>query len=238
VASVSAASFSGATLASESIVAAFGTGLAITTEAAATLPLPTSLAGTTITVKDSAGAERQAPIFFVSPAQVNYQMPPGTAPGTATVTITNRYGEVSVGTVQIATVAPGLFAANANGQGVAAALALRVRADGSQQFEPVSRFDPAQNRFVSTPIDLGPATDQVFLILFGTGTRFRSSLPNVSARIGGVDAPVLFVGAQGDFVGLDQINLQIPRSLIGRGEVEIRMTADGQQANAVMVSIK
>jgi uncharacterized protein (TIGR03437 family) len=238
VASVSAASFSGTTLASESIVAAFGTGLAITTEAAATLPLPTSLAGTTITVKDSAGAERLAPLFFVSPAQANYQMPPGTASGTATVTITNRYGEVSVGTVQIATVAPGLFAANANGQGVAAALALRVRADGSQQFEPVSRFDPAQNRFVSTPIDLGPATDQVFLILFGTGTRFRSSLPNVSARIGGVDAPVLFVGAQGDFVGLDQINLQIPRSLIGRGEVEIRMTADGQQANAVMVSIK
>jgi uncharacterized protein (TIGR03437 family) len=60
----------------------------------------------------------------------------------------------------------------------------------------------------------------------------------VSARIGGVDAPVSFVGAQGDFVGLDQINLQIPRSLIGRGEVEIRLTVDGQQANAVMVSIK
>ena len=238
VASVSAASFSGATLAGESIVAAFGTGLAITTQAAATLPLPTSLAGTTINVKDSAGAERQAPLFFVAPGQINYQMPPGTAPGQATVTITNRYGEVSAGTVRIAAVAPGLFAANANGQGVVAALALRVKADGTQQFEPVSRFDPAQNRFVPTPIDLGPATDQVFLILFGTGTRFRSSLPNVSARIGGVDAPVLFVGAQGDFVGLDQINLQLPRSLIGRGEVEIRLMADGQQANPVTVSIK
>lgn len=237
-ASVSAASFSGTTLASESIVAAFGTGLAITTQAAATLPLPTALAGTTINVRDSAGAERQAPLFFVSPAQANYQMPPGTAPGTATVTITNRYGEVSAGTVRIAAVAPGLFAANANGQGVAAALALRIKADGSQQFEPVSRFDAAQNRFVSTPIDLGPASDQVFLILFGAGTRFRSSLSNVSARIGGVDAPVLFVGAQGDFVGLDQINLQLPRSLIGRGEVEIRLTADGQQANPVTVSVK
>jgi uncharacterized protein (TIGR03437 family) len=238
VASVSAASFSGTTLASESIVAAFGAGLAITTQAAATLPLPTALAGTTITVKDSAGVERLAPLFFVSPAQANYQMPPGTAPGMATVTITNRYGEVSAGTVQIARVAPGLFAANANGQGVAAALALRLKADGSQQFEPVSRFDAAQNRFVPTPIDLGPATDQVFLILFGTGTRFRSSLPAVSARIGGVDAPVSFAGAQGDFVGLDQINLQLPRSLIGRGEVEIRLTADGQPANAVTVSVK
>jgi uncharacterized protein (TIGR03437 family) len=238
VASVSAASFSGTTLASESIVAAFGAGLAINTQAAATLPLPSSLAGTTINVRDSAGAERQSPLFFVSPAQANYQMPPGTVPGAATVTITNRYGEVSAGTVQIAAVAPGLFAANANGQGVAAAAALRVKADGSQQFEPVSRFDPAQNRFVPTPIDLGPATDQVFLILFGTGTRFRSSLSSVSARIGGVDAPVLFAGAQGDFVGLDQINLQLPRSLIGRGEVEIRLTADGQPANAVTVNIK
>ncbi|MGH8694757.1 MAG: hypothetical protein ACREVM_11080, partial [Burkholderiales bacterium] len=77
VASVSAASFSGATLASESIVAAFGAGLAITTQAAATLPLPISLAGTTISVKDSAGAERLAPLFFVSPGQINYQMPRG-----------------------------------------------------------------------------------------------------------------------------------------------------------------
>lgn len=114
LASVSAASFSGATLASESIVAAFGAGLAITTQAAATLPLPTALAGTTINVKDSAGAERQAPIFFVSPGQVNYQMPQGTAPGSATVTITSRYGDTSTGVVQIAAVAPGLFAANAN----------------------------------------------------------------------------------------------------------------------------
>ena len=238
VASVSAASYSGATLASESIVAAFGTSLAITTQAAATLPLPISLAGTTIIVKDGAGAERLAPLFFVSPGQINYQMPPGTAPGSATVTITNRYGDTSAGTVRIAAVAPGLFAANANGQGVAAALALRVRADGSQQFEPVSRFDPTQNRFVSVLIDLGPETDQVFLILFGTGTRFRSSLTAVSARIGGVEMPALFVGAQGDFVGLDQINLQIPRSLIGRGEVEIRLTADGQQANLVTISVK
>jgi uncharacterized protein (TIGR03437 family) len=238
VASVSAASYSGTTLASESIIAAFGAGLATATQTAATIPLPTELAGTTITVRDSAGIERLAPLFFVAPAQANYQMPPETKAGAATMIITSNNGTVSAGAVQIAAVAPGLFAANANGQGVAAALALRVKADGTQQFEPVSRFDPAQNRFVATPIDLGPATDQVFLILFGTGTRFRSSLSTVSARIGGVDAPVLFVGAQGDFVGLDQINLQIPRSLSGRGEVEIRLTADGQQANPVMVSIK
>jgi uncharacterized protein (TIGR03437 family) len=238
VASVSAASFSGTTLASESIVAAFGTNLAINTQAAATLPLPTSLAGTTISVKDSAGAERLAPLFFVSSGQINYQMPPGTAPGAATVTITNSYGEVSAGTVQIAPVAPGLFAVNANGQGVAAALALRVKADGTQQFEPVSRFDPAQNRFVSVPLDLGPETEQVFLILFGTGLRFRNSLSTVSARLGGVEAPVLFAGAQGALAGLDQTNLLLSRSLIGRGEVDVVFTVDGKTANAVRIAIR
>ena len=238
VASVSAASFSGATLASESIVAAFGAGLAITTQAAATLPLPTALAGTTINVKDSAGVERQAPLFFVSPGQINYQMPPGTAPGQATVTITNRYGEVSAGTVRIAAVAPGLFAANANGQGVAAALALRVKADGSQSYEPVSRFDAAQNRFVSTPIDLGPETDQVFLILFGTGLRFNSGLPATKVSVGGVDSEVLFAGATPDFVGLDQANVRLARNLIGRGEMDVVLTADGKTANTVRIGIK
>ncbi len=94
VANVSAASFTGPTLASESIVAAFGAGLATTTQTAGAIPLPTSLAGTTITVRDSAGTERLAPLFFVSPDQVNYQMPPGTMPGLATVTI-NGGGELS-----------------------------------------------------------------------------------------------------------------------------------------------
>jgi uncharacterized protein (TIGR03437 family) len=238
VASVSAASFSGTTLASESIVAAFGTGLAITTQAAATLPLPSSLAGTTINVRDSAGAERQSPLFFVSPAQANYQMPPGTAPGTAAVTITNRYGEVSAGTVRIASVAPGLFAANANGQGVAAAVALRIKADGTQSFEPVARFDAATNRFVSAPIDLGPASDQVFLILFGTGFRFVSSPSAATATIGGANAEVLFAGASPGFVGLDQANVRLPRNLIGRGEVDVALVVDGKTANTVRIGIK
>ncbi len=238
VAPVSAASFSGASLASESIVAAFGSDLATTTQSATTIPLPTILAGTNVKVRDNAGTQRDAPLFFVSPGQANFQIPQGTMPGTATVTITNEKGSVSVGVATIATTAPGLFAANANGQGVAAAVVFRVKADGGQSYEPIARFDQVQNKFIPVPIDLGPETDQVILILFGTGIRGRSSLSTVAANIGGTNSAALFAGPQGGYVGLDQVNLRLLRSLIGRGEVDIALAVDGKTTNAVKVNIK
>lgn len=237
VANVSAASYDSSLLAGESIAVAFGSNLATST-AAATGSLPTTLAGTTVKVKDVVGTERAAPLFFVSPTQVNYQIPVGTSPGLALVTIVNSNGQQSQSAVQIASVAPGLFTANANGKGVAAATILRIKADGSQHFESVGAYDPAQNQFVARPIDLGPATDQVFLLLFGGGIRFRSDVANVKVKIGGVNAAVSFAGSQGSFVGLDQINAQIPRSLIGRGEVDVTLTVDGKVANVVRVAIK
>jgi uncharacterized protein (TIGR03437 family) len=238
VASVSAASYLGASLASESIVAAFGTGLATGVGIANSLPLPTTLLGTTVKVRDSAGVDRLAPLFFVAPTQINLQIPPGTANGAANVTVTSADGTVSSGNVTITSVAPGLFTADASGLGLAAAVAFRIKANGAQSFEPVSMFDPATGRFVAIPIDLGPEGDQVFLLLFGTGLRFRSALAAASATIGGINSEVLYVGLQGDFVGLDQINLSLPRSLAGRGEVDVVLAVDGKTANTVKVRIK
>jgi uncharacterized protein (TIGR03437 family) len=237
VATVSAASFEGASLAAESIVAAFGSNLATATQAAATTPLPTTLAGTSIKIRDSAGTERPAPLFFVSPTQINFQIPPGTAAGAAGLTLASGDGATATGTLSIATVAPSLFAANASGQGLAAAIALRIK-NGVQSFEPIARFDNAQNRFVPLPIDLGAADEQVFLLLYGSGIRFRSSLSGVSVKLGGTDAPVTYAGPQNDLVGLDQINVGLPRSLAGRGELDVMLTADGKTANRVMVNIK
>jgi uncharacterized protein (TIGR03437 family) len=237
VSNVSAASFR-SEIAAESIVAAFGAGLATTTASAATLPLPTSLAGTTVKVKDSAGVERLAPLFFVAPSQVNYLAPPEAAPGAATVTITSGNGAVSVGTISIATVAPSLFAANSDGQGVGAMVVVRVRPDGSQVFESAVRFDPAQNKFVAAPIDLGAEDEQVVLLMFGTGFRNRSALSAVSVSVGGVNAPVDYVGPQPGFAGLDQINARLPRSLAGRSEVDVVVTVDGRTANTIKAFIK
>ncbi|MGH9851505.1 MAG: hypothetical protein ACREBD_16850, partial [Blastocatellia bacterium] len=165
------------------------------------------------------------------------QIPPGTAAGAAIVTITSSAGAVSAGTVNIASVAPGLFSANASGQGVAAAVVFRRRADGSESFEPVSRFDQAQGRFVPVPIDLGPETDQVFLILYGAGFRFRSSLAATAVTIGGVNSEVLFAGDAPGFVGLDQCNVRLSRSLIGRGEVDVVLVVDGKMANNVRIAV-
>ena len=47
-----------------------------------------------------------------------------------------------------------------------------------------------------------------------------------------------FAGAQGGFVGLDQANVRIPRSLAGRGDVDVVLTVDGQPANVVRVNVK
>ena len=238
LAAVSAASYRGTELTSESIASIFGQSLATGTVGLSTSTLPTSLLGSSVKVRDSAGTERLAPLFFVSPGQINFLVPVGTTLGTATLTVASGSGAVSEGTINIATLAPGLFAANANAKDVAAADALRVLANNTQRFESVARFDTATSRFVAVPIDLGPVGEQVFLVLYGTGLRNRSSLGAVVAQIGGTSATVQYAGAQGSLFGLDQVNLLIPRTLIGRGDVDVVLTLDGKTANTVRVNIK
>jgi serine protease len=238
VTTVSAASYTGQSLASEVIVAAFGQKLATRVAEAEVRSLPTALAGTSVRIRDSEGTERLAPLFFVSPGQVNYQIPAGVASGLATVTITSGSGQVSTGSINITVVAPGLFTADSSGQGLAAALVLRVRSDGSQSYEPVARYDAAQNRFVAAPIDFGAENDQVSLILFGSGFRHHPDLAGVTVSFGEVETPALFAGRHQFFVGLDQLNLRLPRSLSGRGETEVRLNLEGIESNRVRVHFR
>lgn len=238
VTTVSAASFTGQQLAPESIVALFGTKLATATQSATTAQLPTELAGTAARVKDSAGVERNAPLFFVSPTQVNALIPAGTAAGAATLNVYNGADLVATGSLLITAVAPSVFSANASGAGVAAAVVFRLKADGSQSVEPVAEWNAAQNRYVATPIDVSAEQEQVYLILFGTGFRYHSGLANVSANVGGMDALLSFAGAQGSLVGLDQANLRLPRNLAGRGVINVELRVDGKLANVVQAHIK
>jgi uncharacterized protein (TIGR03437 family) len=238
VTSVSAASYDTSGLASDSIAAAFGSNLATVTEVSGTLPLPTEIVGTRVKVKDSAGVERWAPLFFVSPGQINYQVPPGTATGMATVTILIGNDTIAQGTVPVSATSPGIFTANSSGVGVPAAQLIRVKPDGSQILEGIADFDSTLDRLVPRPIDLGPANDTVFLILFGTGIRYMSSLSALTVTIGGTNAEVQYAGPQGVYVGEDQVNLILPRSLAGRGEIDLVMNVGGKAANIVKINVR
>lgn len=237
LATVSAASYIGASAAPEAIVSGFGTNLATATAPATSTPLPLQLAGTSITIRDSNNAEHRAPLFYVAPTQVNYLIPKECASGTAIITLTNNGGATATGTITIASVAPGLFSATADGKGWAAAYAVRVR-NGMPVEEAVVRWDAVLTRFVAVPLDVSDANGPVYLVLFGTGWRNRSSRASVSMRIGNVAYPVEFAGAQPEYTGLDQINLLLPSSLAGRGEVELVVTADGKETNAVRMTFK
>ncbi|MEP7272214.1 MAG: hypothetical protein ABI882_11985 [Acidobacteriota bacterium] len=238
VATVSAANYSAAAVAPESIAAGFGHNLAVSTESASTNPLPTVLGGTSVRVRDTFGTERSAPLLFVAPGQINYQIPAGTAPGVATIEITSSNSVVASGETLIKEVAPGLFSANSSGTGEAAAFIVRVKPDDTQFREWAVVFDTAQNKYVTSPIDMGPTTDRVYLILFGTGIRHLVDSTNLKVKIGGYEGLVSYYGPQGDFVGLDQLNILMPRSLIGSGEVVVELIVNGFGANKISVNVK
>jgi uncharacterized protein (TIGR03437 family) len=236
VSTVPAASFEPVPLAPASIAAAFGGQLATQTLVASDadpnqpgIQLPTQLAGTTVEVNG-----RRAGLFFVSPGQVNFAVPAAIESGPANLVARSGDGTVSNGSMMIAQVGPSIFTANINGRGVPAATLLRVRANGTQVFEPVSQLNQAMGSFTTRPIDLGPQGERVFLILFLTGIAGAQDAngdgnlnESIRVLVGGATMTPAFAGRQPDFVGLDQLNIELPRTLIGRGLVSLTITAPG-----------
>lgn len=164
-----------------------------------------------------------------------------TTSGVSWITIISGDGKTATGAVQIASAAPGLFSANSNGQGAATGVLLRIKADSSQSYESLIEFDSEHHQFVTVPIDFGDETDQLYLVLFGTGFRHYSNAGDaarITAQIGGVDAQIVFAGAQGELVGVDQLNLLLPRTVAGRGEVDVKLTVNSTTANVVKVNFK
>jgi uncharacterized protein (TIGR03437 family) len=226
VSTVSAASFEGFVVAPDSIVSSFGESLATQTLVASDIDpstpgiqLPTQLAGTTVEVNN-----RRAGLFFVSPGQINYVLPAATETGTANIVVKSGGGTTSTGSVQVVRTVPSIFTANADGKGVPAATLLRVKASGQQTYEAIAQFSSTDNKFIPKPIDMGPDTDRVFLILYLTGVRNAGSAANVRLMIGGEELSPSGLAPQPDFVGLDQINVELPRTLIGKGALRLSVT--------------
>jgi uncharacterized protein (TIGR03437 family) len=165
-------------------------------------------------------------------------MPVDAAVGPAVVIVTAEDGAVATADVRIVQVAPGLFAVNSDGKGLAAGVILRVRPDGSSVYQPIARYDEELKRLVGAPIDLSVTGDQVYFIGFGTGFRHRTSLAAVKVVAGDVELSVNFAGAQGEFIGIDQLNVLLSPSLAGRGAVDVALTVDGRMANTVQLVVK
>jgi len=223
VTTASAASYTSGKVAAGSIAAVFGAGLAA--------------ANTTVAVTDAAGARRQSPLFSVSPTQVNYLIPPETAEGPARVTVTSG-ASVADGTVVISATAPGLFAANGNGAGVAAGSAVRVDAAGIRTEIPVYECAQLPSTCVPVALDLGAESSETVLTVYGTGIRNCGDWSSFYALIGGRPADVLNAGPHPTATGLDQVNMRLSHDLAQRGLVDVRVMLDDQVSNAVDISIK
>jgi uncharacterized protein (TIGR03437 family) len=220
---VNAANY-GTALAPGGIAAAFGSNLATGVYAATALPLQTSLGGTVVAVNGVA-----AQLFYASPTQVNFIVPPATAPGEAAVSVTVNGAPAAAGTVTISQVAPALFTASADGRGVPA---------GFSTFDGVNLQLLSNPDGSARPVAAGTDATPNYLELYGTGLRGRTSLDAVRVTVGGEQAEVLYAGAHQVFAGLDQLNIKLPPSLAGRGNVEIVLTVDGREANRVTIKVQ
>jgi uncharacterized protein (TIGR03437 family) len=156
-------------------MSAFGENLAVATESAATIPLPTEIAGTKVLFKDAAGVEFAAPLLFVSTQQINFIVPQEASLGEATMTFISGTGSVNRVTTFIVPLAAGLFAANADGAGAPAGYFLHVGSDSSQLEEPAAVMDSVSGLHLPAKVAFGESAE-LFLVLSGTGFRGRTGL--------------------------------------------------------------
>jgi uncharacterized protein (TIGR03437 family) len=232
---VSSASYAPGAVAPAEIVSLFGPGVA-SQAAGASLPLPTVLGGISVQVTDSAGNMQLAPLFAVAAGQANLLVPAGLAAGKASVTVLHGSTAALTGTMTIASSAPGLYSMNQDGAGVAAANAYLVTASDQRVSQTVfTCYPPAARSCLAAALSLGAAGDTLYVELYGTGIRGASA---VQCFAGGQSVPVLYAGAVAAYAGLDQVNISIPRSLAGAGDVRVYVTADGAMSNAVGLNVQ
>lgn len=223
-----AATVSGASywfqLAPKQIVSAFGQSFSTATVNAPGTPLPTSLAGVTVKIKDVTGVERLAPLFFISPQQINYQIPEGTALGQAFVTVTASDGRTHNGLIQVDSAALAIFTINQQGTGAAAALDALTFTGGP---------------FNATQINGQPNIIALFATGLGAEVTDADGNANASveARIDDQAVTVQYAGRAPGFIGLNQINIHLPAG-ISSGTYTFTLSRNGAVSNPVTVAIK
>jgi len=220
-------------VAANSLVSVYGGTFTSSTLSAPSQSLPTLLGDVTLQVRDATGVTQKAPLLFVSPGQINFVMPAGISPGQVALVLTNGGTPPLAGTALVRMVAPALFSADGSGRGVAAATAMRAGSNNQQS--PVPVFHCSGTACTAVPIDLRE-NGSVYITLYGTGIRNHTGA--VTCTIGQVSVPVLFAGAQGQYEGLDQVNIGSLPNLSGRGDVDLVLSVDGQSSNPVLLNFR
>jgi adhesin/invasin len=200
----------------------FGNYLAPSTHAAS-YPLPTSFGGTTVLVNGIA-----APLYYVSPTQINFQMPSATPPGSVRVDVVTASGSSSSLTPIITAVHPGLYVS-----GDFRAKALNQDLTPHTQQTPI----PAGGYVLLYMTGMGPATPSV-----ADGQPAPPNPPSslngtVGATVGGLPANVAFAGLAPGFAGLIQVNVQIPPGLTP-GDQPAFVTVGGVPSNSGIITVK
>lgn len=250
---VSAATFKQSDVVPGSIAAAFGQRLSNTTAVATDtdpsrpgIQLPILLGGVRIRVQGE-----DAGLLYVSQNQINFVVPPflvlnphvGPQPGIKFEIIPSE-GPILTTTMVIRPVSPAIFTADSSGGGLPAGYIVRVRPVGPEVIEPLFRLGE-NGAIIPIPVDLCGQGERVFLVLFLTGIN-RASDPNFdgnaneSVRViaNGYSLKPSFAGAQGGFVGLNQINVELPCALSGDASLKIAVTAvDEELSNQTEIAL-
>jgi uncharacterized protein (TIGR03437 family) len=203
----------GAPLPEGGIASLFGSNLATTITYASEIPLPNSLDNVSVTVNGI-----PAPLFYVSPLQINVQIPwnaLSTPTGTGNIVVTTGTGVSQAFSAPLAATAPALLTTNS---GIGQAIA--INSDGSL----ADATHPAKpgDILVLLANGLGPVTSA---ITDGTapGAATRNTVTTPTVLIGGVSANVQFSGLSPQFVGLNQINVQVPTGVSPSDTVPIQL---------------
>jgi uncharacterized protein (TIGR03437 family) len=232
VALVNAASFE-PIVAPGSIAALFGNGLAVQTQSASTLPLPITLANTTVKI-----GGLSAPLFFVSASQINLQVPGSLNAGTVSIEVfsNNSTTPTQTGTITLAAAAPGLFTTNASGQGQA--VAWNADYSPNADFERVAGARPelAGDVVILFATGIGATNPAITDGQAAPASPAALDAGTTTVTVGGLNAPVLFSGLTPGLVGVWQLNVQIPDTLPTNAATSVRVSK-GRQSLAATLAI-
>jgi uncharacterized protein (TIGR03437 family) len=194
-----------------------GVNLAAGTEAAGVLPLPLTMQGTSVKMNGIA-----APLYYVSPTQLNVQVPYEVPPGPATLTVSNAGGQIANQSVYVNAVAPGIFLASDRRHIAPSAAAT---AGGY-----VTLYLTGQ----------GPVTPAVATGAAPPNQAPVSGLPDPYARVqvlvNGVPAQIAFAGIPYYLVGVAQINFIVPPETPA-GDQPVVVTLAGVPSNTGYITV-